>query len=103
MQNEDRMVNFGATCGESGQEIKGVRYYAAYEVSETVKEINLSQEAFVEPTEYDILPQVYFRLTKPLKADAKLPMIDLSKLFNKDENFKFEIHTTADKQHFTNK
>ena len=57
----------------------------------------------MEPTEYDILPQLYYRLSKPLKEGVKLPMVDLSKLFTVEENYKFDVQTFAYKQHFNHK
>ena len=74
---------------DSGKDIEGVKYYSSYEISEQIKEIHLSENSFFEPTEFDVQPAVYFRLAKPLKADAKLPVVDLSKLYLQDPNYKF--------------
>ena len=44
-------------------------------------EVNLSEEAFNEPTDFDYLPLVYFRIAKPLKDDVKLTtIVDLTKV-----------------------
>ena len=90
-------------CNESNKEIVGIRYYAAYETGETLKEINLSEDAFAQPTEFDILPLVYFRLAKPLKAGSTLPLIDLSKLYTPNTDFKFELQLNAERRYFSNK
>lgn len=43
--------------------------------------MNLSEEAFGEPTSFDHLPLVYFRFARPLKTDSPLPApVDLTKL-----------------------
>jgi hypothetical protein len=94
------------TCSDSNVEIVGkARYYASYELNEQVKEIHLSEEAFAQPTEFDHLPLVYFRISKPLIEGAVLPTVDLTKLFTipTESPFKFEIRTYTSKYWFTNK
>lgn len=47
------------------------------------------------PTGFDNLPLVYFRITKPLKKDFSIPMIDLSKIYEEDEGKRIEIEVKS--------
>ena len=96
--------NHGILCSETGKAIIGSSYYyASYKIGEELKEIQLSEQAFSEPTTFDYLPLVYFRLTHPLKEGQKLPVADLSKLYKKDSDFKFEFKVKSNFLYFTNK
>ena len=57
----------------------------------------------MEPTEFDFIPQVYFRIAKPIKEGGKLPMVDLTKVFYADPEFKIEAASTTSKFNFNNK
>ena len=90
-------------CSETGKPIVGTsRYYACYMVGEELKEIHLSEEAFNEPTESDHLPLVYFRLTHSLKADVKLPEVDVKEIW-KTNGLKFTVEVRCQRQFFSNK
>jgi hypothetical protein len=41
----------------------------------------LSENAFNNPTEFDVVPLVYYRLKRPLKAGAHLPQMKMEKIF----------------------
>lgn len=60
-----------------------------------MKEINLCESSFMIATEFDYLPLVYYRISKPLKEGEKLPLIDLSQLFEADSGYKFECIVNA--------
>jgi hypothetical protein len=62
-------------CSETGKKIDGVRYYASYfsEDKNEVVHINLSEEAFSQPTSFDLLPLPYFRFADPIPKGAKMP------------------------------
>lgn len=79
------------------------RYYASYIVQDTLKEVHLSEQSFNEPTEFDFLPLVYFRLTHPLKEGQSLPLVDLSKLFVTEGSFSFELKLQAVKVGYGNR
>ena len=85
-------------CKESGNEIVGARYYASYKNHEgELIEINLCEEAFAEPTEFDLLPLPYVRFASPLPEGAKLPEpVDLTRLHSTDEPLaiSFMVETT---------
>lgn len=72
-------------------------------ISDELKEIHLSEEAFAEPTEFDHMPLVYFRLTHPLKDGATLPLVDLTKFHKKDGEFKFEYKVTTSRLFYNNR
>lgn len=55
------------------------------------------------PTEFDIIPFVYYRLTKTLANNAILPNIDLMKVFDSEQNFKFECTVSTPAEWFNNK
>ena len=94
----------GVTCSETGKPIEGTaRYYASYMVQDGLKEIHLSEQAFDEPTEFDILSLIYFRLTHPLKEGQSLPVVDLSRLFVSEGDFSFEVEVQAPKVGFGNR
>lgn len=94
----------GFTCSESGKPIVGCsRYYASYMATDVLKEIHLSEQAFNEPTEIDYLPLVYFRVTHPLKEGQNLPLVDISRLFKKEEIFNFKLSMKTSKTFFGNR
>ena len=62
-------------------------YYASYKIEEEVKIITLTEEDFHQPQEFDNIPLLYFRITKPLKAEAVLPHIDMNRLFTSVPEF----------------
>lgn len=99
------ITNHGILCSETGKPIVGSsRYYASYLLNEELKEINLSEEAFMEPTEFDHLTLIYFRLTHSLKRDTKLPVVDLTRIHKINATgFKFEFTITALRPYFSNK
>ena len=54
--------------------------------------MNLSEEAFSEPTSFDHMPLVYFRFENPLKSDSPLPaVVDLTKLHERNESKEFSF------------
>ena len=86
-------------CSETGKEIQGkARYYASYMQDDQLKEVHLSESAFSEPTQFDHMPLVYFRVTAHLKEGVTLPLIDLSKLHPQPDSpmkFGYTITTQA--------
>ena len=92
-------VHKGIMCSETGKEIKGARYYSSYTNHKNeLVEINLSEEAFSAPTQFDHLPLPYLRFASPLPADAKLPEpVDLTKLHSteKPKSFSLNLKTSG--------
>ena len=76
-------------CDSSKKDIEGVRYYAVSMVNNEEIEVNLSEQAFFNPNEFDMMPHIFYRLTKPLKEDAKLPTITLSDFYAQTEDYGF--------------
>lgn len=67
-------------------------------------EINLCEQAFYEPTEYDVTPVIYYRMTKPLKRGAVLPTIANDKIFyGTEQDFQFAFTTSTTLSHYNNK
>ena len=55
------------------------------------QQVDLSEKAFREPNAFDINPLIYYRLSKPLKADAELPELDLSLFYKETADHGIEI------------
>ncbi len=70
-------------CSQTGKPLSKTWYFASY-MNPITKEpvyVKLSEEAFNEPTEFDLMPLVYFRMTKPIKKGSELPpIVDLAKV-----------------------
>ena len=47
----------------------------------------------MNPSIFDINPLVFYRIKKPLKEDARLPIIELTNFFNEsaDHGINFEV------------
>ena len=54
------------------------------------------------PETTDINPLIYYRLSKPLKEDATLPDLDLTKYFEKTEAFGLKVTMSPDYTYFIN-
>jgi hypothetical protein len=104
-ESKEDLVHPGVTCSETGKEIRGARYYASYTNHKgDVVEINLSEDAFKEPTQFDHLPLPYVRFARPVPADAKLPApLDLTKLHTVDKQISFSFTVTTEPLFFNNK
>lgn len=64
-------------CDVTHQPIKeDVRYVSHSRINNDEVLANFSERAFMQPTQYDINPLIFYRLSKPLKADATPPVID---------------------------
>ncbi len=98
-------VHKGILCSETGIEIKGARYYASYTNHKgDLVEINLCEEAFKSPTQFDHLPLPYLRFASPLPDGAKLPEpLDLTKLHSTDESRSFSVSVKTECLFYGNK
>jgi hypothetical protein len=54
-------------------------------------------------TQFDVHPLIYFRLSKPLKQGAKLPTIDLNKVYQSTGKFGFKFEVTPNLSFIENK
>jgi hypothetical protein len=67
-------------------------------------EINLSEDAFSAPTQFDHLPLPYLRFGSPLPADAKMPEpVDLTKLHSTETPSSFNITVKTSGLFYNNK
>ncbi len=63
-------------------EIKGPLYTANTKIGGDELKVNLSEKDFLhQTTQFDLHPLIYFRLTKPLKAGVRLPVLDLKTIY----------------------
>jgi hypothetical protein len=76
-QESGSEYSFGVKCKDSDSEIKGIIYKSSTQEGDTTKEYTYSESAFMKPLELDNIPKVFFRLSRPLKDGAVLPIIDL--------------------------
>ncbi len=98
-------IHPGLLCSETGKEIKGARYFASYKNHKgDLIEINLCEEAFSLPTQFDHLPLPYLRFSVPLPADAKLPEpLDLTKLHSTEKPRSFSMDLSTSPMFYNNK
>lgn len=66
--------------------------------------VNQSEEEFMnQVSQYDLHPLIYFRLAKPLKQGAKLPVIDLKQIYGQTSKYGFDFEVTPDLSFVENK
>jgi len=97
--------DFGVYCDDTKAKVKGVLYHGTFSTVPGVTfEYNLCENSFLEPNEFDFLPVVYYRLTKPLKPKAVLPTIQPEKLFyNMGPSYSFALTASTSLVNYTNK
>jgi hypothetical protein len=71
----------------------GIRYFSYSKINGDEQKVNLCESEFMNPSIFDINPLVYYRIKKPLKEGARLPIIDLSDFYNEsaDHGINFEV------------
>jgi hypothetical protein len=79
---------------------KGVRYFSYSKINGDEQKLNLCETEFMNPSIFDINPLVYYRIKKPLKEGARLPIIDLTNFFNEsaDHGINFEVVPSVEYQ-----
>mmetsp|Transcript_41597 Transcript_41597/g.63474 ORF Transcript_41597/g.63474 Transcript_41597/m.63474 type:complete len:255 (+) Transcript_41597:414-1178(+) len=82
------------TVGDQDKTIKGPLYYSKYLINS--QEIEVYKRMEDKEDEDNINPQVFFRLAKPLKKGAKLPIIDLTKYYKQGSKHGIEIEIQPD-------
>jgi len=60
--------------------------------------VNLSEDAFKLPNEHDMNPLIYYRINKPLKKDARLPLIDLRQFYKETVEYGIDASVEPDLQ-----
>jgi hypothetical protein len=66
--------------------------------------VSLAQTEFLnQSTQFDLHPLIYFRLRKPLKEGAKLPLIDLKQVYEQTSKFGFRFEVTPNLTFMENK
>ena len=58
-----------------------------------------TDQSVFEPEAHDINPLIFYRLARPPKEGTELPIIDLSKYFEKSEHHGFKIQISPDYTH----
>lgn len=66
--------------------------------------VNQSEEEFMNHvSQFDLHPLIYFRLAKPLKQGAKLPVLDLKQIYGQTTKYGFDFEVTPDLSFVENK
>lgn len=79
-------------CDVTQKPISGpVRYVAVSKINGDELSVNLSENAFLNPSIYDLNPLIYYRLRRPLKEDAELPLLDPAIFYKESADYGIEI------------
>ena len=75
------MVHEGVKCTNSGEDIKGPLYHSRYQLNDKEVELNYSQVTVAKYDQHTVNPIIYYRVARPLKKEAKLPIIEIQKYY----------------------
>lgn len=90
---EEGAINTDVKCDVTGKLIeKEVRYVSVAKINGDEQLVNLSERAYMAgANQFDINPLIYYRLNKPLKEDANLPVLDLTMFYRESANYGIDI------------
>ncbi|CDW84904.1 hect e3 ubiquitin [Stylonychia lemnae] len=86
----------GLQCNLTLQPLNGVRYFSFSKINGDNQKVDLCETAFMQPNSFDINPLIYYRIKKPLKKGARLPIIDLKQYYKESSSYGLDIEIKPD-------
>lgn len=97
--DSDEMVHEGFKCINSGEDVKGPLYHSRFILNDKEVELNYSEDTVAKYDQHTVNPIIYYRVAKPLKKDAKLPIIDIQKYYLSEPDVVLDAEVIPDIMH----
>jgi hypothetical protein len=94
--DSSEVVHTGYKCSKSGAVVKGPLYHSCCIVNHGEVESNFGEQTIHADTQESINPQIFIRVAKKMKADAKLPTFSLEKYYKPESRAGVDIEIVPD-------
>lgn len=89
-------------CNVNGKNITGPKYLSFSKINGDNQVLNISEKNVFVPSQYDINPLIYYRIARPLKQGAKLPLIDLKNYYKGSSAYGVDLTVEHDVEYLQN-